>query len=84
MKEMPISIYFCCLSCNCPFETTISVAKVLHQQIVLGLSMPSHIKTSLASKVKRTHFETPLQTTSTTHKLALSLRFLKVVIMNQW
>ncbi len=48
VKKMPISIYFCWLSHNCPFKPTISMAKVLHQQIVLGLQclhasrLPSH------------------------------------------
>jgi hypothetical protein len=82
MKEKPISIYFCCLSCNCPFEATISIANVLHQQIILGHF--NFISTSLALEVKRTYFETPLQIAFATHKLAPSPRFLKTTITNQW
>jgi hypothetical protein len=80
---MLANIYFCYLSHNCPFEATISVAKVLHQQIVLGLSMPSCIKSSLALIVKRNHFETPLQIAFVTHELAFFPRFFKGTIVNQ-
>ncbi len=84
VKEMPTNILFFCLSHYCPFETTIFVANVLHQKIVLGLSMPSCIKISFTLKVKKTHFETPLQTAFATRKLIPSPRFLEGTIMNQW
>jgi len=84
MKEMPANIYFCYLSHSCPFEATISMAKVLHQQIVLWPSMPSCIESSLALIVKRSHFETPLQIAFATHELAPSPRFFKDTIGNQW
>jgi len=80
MKEMSASIYFCYLSHNSPFEATIFVAKVLHQQIVLGPSMPSCIETSLALGMKRSHFETPFQTSFATHEFAPSPRFLEATI----